>query len=56
MHVAILGACSLAGHVMVEWIKFVDYAARRVKFAERAPDSLLDEAPSILDACLYEPS
>ena len=29
--------------------------ARRVKFVEKAPDSLLDEVLSILDACLYDP-
>ena len=56
LHVAVPGACSLTGHVMAERIKSVDYAARRMKFVERAPDFLLDEAPSILDACLYEPS
>ena len=56
MHVAVPGACSLTGHVMAERIKSVDYAARRVKFVEGAPDFLLDEASSILDACLYEPS
>ena len=55
-HVAISGACSLTGHVMAEQVKSVDYAARRVKFVEKAPDSLLDEVLSILDACLYEPS
>ena len=55
-HMAIPGACSLTGHVMAEQVKSVDYAARRVKFVEKAPNSLLDEVLSILDACLYEPS
>ena len=55
-HVAIPGTCSLTGHVMAEQIKSVDYMARRVKFVEKAPDSLLDEVLSILDACLYDPS
>ena len=41
---------------MAEQVKSVDYAARRVKFVEKAPDSLLDEVLSILDACLYDPS
>ena len=54
-HVAIPDACSLTGYVMAEQVKSADYTARRVKFVEKAPDFLLDEVLSILDACLYDP-
>ncbi len=40
---------------MVEQIKSVDYVSRKVRFVEKAPQSVLDEVLSILDACLYEP-
>lgn len=54
-HVAVSHESSLTGYVMVEQIKSVDYAGRNVKFIEKAPQSVLDEVLSILDACLYEP-
>ena len=54
-HVAVSHKSSLTGYVMVEQIKSVDYASRRVRFVEKAPQSVLDEVLSILDACLYEP-
>ena len=54
-HVAVSHESSLTGYVMVEQIKSVDYARRQVKFIEKAPQSVLDEVLSILDACLYEP-
>ncbi len=33
-------------------LKSVDYASRQVKFVEKAPDFVLNEVLSILDACL----
>ena len=54
-HVAVSRESSLTGYVMVEQIKSVDYASRRVRFVEKAPQPVLDEVLSILDACLYEP-
>ena len=54
-HVAVSPESSLTGYVRVEQIKSVDYASRSVRFVEKAPQSLLDEVLSILDACLYEP-
>ncbi|MEX0612295.1 MAG: hypothetical protein WD229_09250 [Pirellulales bacterium] len=46
----------LTGYIMVEQIKSVDYASRRVKFVEKAPQMLLDEVLGILDACVYDPT
>ena len=37
---------------MAEQIKAVDYRTRRVKRIAKAPRHVLDEALSILDACL----
>ena len=44
---------SLTGYIMVEQIKSVDYVSRQVQFLERAPNRLLDEVLSVLEACLY---
>ena len=52
-HVAVPEESSLTGYIMVEQVKSVDYASRRIKFVERAPDFTLDEVLGILDACLY---
>ena len=38
---------------MVEQIKSVGCATRQVQFLEKAPNWILDEVLSILDACLY---
>ena len=54
-HVEVPNESSLTGYIMVEQIKSVDYASRRVKFVEKAPESVLNEVLSILDACLYDP-
>ncbi len=55
-HVTVPEESSLTGYIMAEQIKSVDYNSRRVKFVEKAPDFVLDEVLSILDACLYESS
>jgi mRNA interferase MazF len=54
-HVAVpAGSSSLTGCIMVEQIKSVDYASRRAKFVAKAPQAVLDEVLSILDACIYD--
>ena len=54
-HVAVpSGAESLTGYIMVEQIKSVDYASRRAKFIGKAPQAVLDDVLSILDACIYD--
>lgn len=54
-HVAVPEQSSVTGYIMVEQLKSVDSARRRVKFIEKAPGFILDEVLSILDACLYTP-
>jgi mRNA interferase MazF len=52
-HVAIPDGEKVRGFVMVEQLRSVDYRARDVRRLGRAPGSVLDEALSLLDACLY---
>ncbi len=54
-HVPVSDAASRTRYIMVEQIKAVDYVSRRVRFIEKAHQSVLDEVLSVLDACLYEP-
>jgi mRNA interferase MazF len=51
-HSRIPAIASVTGVVMVDQVKSVDYIARRAKFIERAPASLLDEVLGLLDACI----
>lgn len=51
-HLRIPASSSVTGVVMVDQIKSVDYAARRAKFIEPAPDSLLEEVLALLDTCI----
>ena len=53
-HVEVPDESSLTGYIMVEQIKSIDYASRKAKFVEEAPQSVVNEVLSILDACLYE--
>ena len=55
-HVEVPLGSSLTGYIMVEQIKSVDYASRQVRFVEKAPEFVLNEVLSILDACLYDPA
>lgn len=52
-HVTIPAGEKVAGFVMVEQIKSIDVRARKVKRIGRAPAAVLDEALSLLDACIY---
>lgn len=52
-HVKVPSDSSLTGYIMVEQIKSVDYNSRQVQFIEKAPNWILDEVLSILEACLY---
>jgi mRNA-degrading endonuclease toxin of MazEF toxin-antitoxin module len=38
---------------MVEQVKSIDFRARNVKRIGPAPESILQEALSLLDACIY---
>lgn len=52
-HVAIVNDPNVTGFVMVEQVKSIDFRARKVTRIGRAPDSVLEEVLSILDACIY---
>ena len=52
-HVAAAGVSKVAGFVMVEQVKSIDFRARNAKLIERASPGLLEEVLSILDACIY---
>lgn len=52
-HVAIPDGQKVAGEVMVEQVKSIDFRARDVRLIAAAPVAVLEEVLSILDACLY---
>jgi mRNA interferase MazF len=52
-HVPVTGNPEVAGFVMVEQVKSVDYRARRSTRVGQASGELLDQVLSVLDACLY---
>ena len=52
-HVPVPAGSRLTGFIMVEQVKSLDFRARGARRIERAPDDLLAEVLSILDACIY---
>jgi mRNA interferase MazF len=52
-HVAVVNDPDVAGFVMVEQVKSIDFRARKAKRIGRASDGVLEEVLSILDACIY---
>ena len=52
-HVQIPDKEDVAGFVMVEQVKSIDFRSRRARLIGRAPDQVLQETLSILDACIY---
>jgi mRNA interferase MazF len=55
-HVPVPEGAGITGFIMVEQVKAVDYAARRWKRIGNAEPQVVDEALSILDACLEQES
>ena len=53
LHVAIPEESRVSGVVMVEQVKSIDFRARGVKRIGPAPDAVLDEVLTLLDACIY---
>jgi mRNA interferase MazF len=51
-HVPVPEGAGVTGFVMVEQVKAVDYSVRRWKRIGRANQEVVEEALSILDACL----
>ena len=43
----------VTGFIMVEQVKSIDFRSRNVKRLGHAPDPVLQEVLSILDACIY---
>jgi mRNA interferase MazF len=52
-HVSIPPGQSVTGFVMVEQVKSIDFRSRNVKRLGNAPEPVLQEVLSILDACLF---
>ena len=52
-HVSIPDGQDVTGVVMVEQVKSLDFRSRNVKRLGHAPESVLQEVLSILDACIY---
>lgn len=52
-HVPIPEGQTVTGVVMVEQVKSIDFCARDVKRIGSAPEAILEEVLSILDACIY---
>ena len=52
-HVSLPDGCEVTGVVMVEQVKSIDFRARKVKRIGSAPEAVLQEALSLLDACIY---
>ena len=52
-HVSVPEGLEVTGVVMVEQVKSLDYRVRGVKRIGPAPEPVLEEVLSILDACVY---
>src|SRR3972149_9333031 len=52
-HVSIPTGQDVTGFVMVEQVKSIDFRSRKAKRIGKAPDQVLEQALSILDACIY---
>jgi len=52
-HVAVPSGEDVTGFVMVEQVKSMDFRARKAKRLGSAPDAVLAEVLSLLDACVY---
>jgi mRNA interferase MazF len=52
-HVAISAGQAVTGFIMVEQVKSVDFRSRKAKRIGSAPEPVLQEVLSILDACIY---
>ena len=52
-HVALPDGGKVTGFVMVEQVRSLDYRARAARRIGQAPDEVVDEALSLLDACIY---
>ena len=52
-HVPIPADQDITGVIMVEQVKSIDYRSRKAKHIGKAPEAVLHEVLSVLDACMY---
>ena len=52
-HVSIAGRTSLIGFVMCEQVKSLDFRSRKMKLIEQAPQDVLEDVISIIDASVF---
>ncbi len=52
-HVPVPEGSSVAGYIMVEQVKSIDFRARKAKRIGTAPAATVDEVLALLDACIY---
>jgi mRNA interferase MazF len=52
-HVSIPDDQVITGVIMVEQVKSIDFRSRKAKHIGKAPETVLQETLSILDACIY---
>ncbi len=52
-HVSIAGHTSLTGFVMCEQVKSLDFRSRAMKLIEQAPQDVLEDVLSIIDASVF---
>lgn len=52
-HVGIPESEDVAGFVMVEQVKSIDFRSRKARCIGKAPVEVLERALSLLDACIY---
>ena len=53
-HAPLPPQASLTGYIMVEQVKSVDFASRKIKFVEKAPPEIVADVLGILDAAVYQ--
>lgn len=52
-HVSIPDDQVITGVIMIEQVKSIDFRSRKAKHIGKAPEAVLQETLSILDACIY---
>jgi mRNA interferase MazF len=53
LHVPVANRTSLTGFVMCDQVKSLDFRSRGMKLIEQAPQEVLDDVLSILDAVMF---
>lgn len=53
-HIPVPDQSSLAGYIMVEQVKSIDFVRRELKYIEKAPQETVVDVLGILDAAVYQ--